>query len=107
MDTIALTGAQKSMLRGHGQRMDASVKVGKDGLTPMIIAEIGRQLRARELVKIRFVGSPRGARAELCKQLSAATGSACVGSVGQTALFFIPFADPAAESMLGARLEAS
>jgi RNA-binding protein len=89
MDKIALTGSQKSYLRGLGQRMEPSVKVGKDGLTPAILAEVRRQLEAHELVKLRFVGSPRDERSAMSLKLSEATGSLLVGSVGQTALFFI------------------
>jgi len=103
MDTIALTGAQKSRLRGLGQRMDPSVRVGKEGLTPAMLAEMRRQLSKSELVKLRFAGSPRDVRAALCLQLSESTGSVCVGSVGQTgqtALFYTPKAGAPAESLL-------
>jgi RNA-binding protein len=49
-------------------------------------------------VKVRFVGSDRVERAALCLQVAAATGSACVGSVGATALFFVPLPTPAPET---------
>jgi RNA-binding protein len=101
MDKIVLTGAQKSRLRGLGQRMEPSVKVGKDGLTPAIIGEVQRQLGAHELVKLRYVGSPREERAAMSVTLSEATGSAFVGSVGQTALFFTPAPSSARVSLLG------
>jgi len=102
MDKIVLTGAQKSRLRGLGQRMEASVKVGKDGLTTAILAEMKRQLGAHELVKLRYLGSPRDDRAAMSQKLSEATGSAFVGSVGQTALFFTPSASAGKDSLLGA-----
>jgi len=34
MENLSLTGAQKSQLRGLGQTLEATVKVGKEGLTP-------------------------------------------------------------------------
>jgi RNA-binding protein len=101
MDAIVLTGSQKSRLRGIGQRTEPSVRVGKEGMTPAMLAELRRQLAARELVKLRFAGIARDERADLCVKLSEATGSAFVGSVGLTALFFIPFATGAAASLLG------
>jgi RNA-binding protein len=102
MDAITLTGSQKSRLRGIGQRTEPSVRFGKEGMTPAMLSELRRQLAARELVKLRFVGIAREERAELCGKLSEATGSAFVGSVGQTALFFTPLAGGAAGSLLSA-----
>jgi len=95
MEAISLTGAEKSRLRGRGQQIAARVNVGKEGLTPAIIRELRRQLQAQDLVKVRFVGSDRHARASLCPEISRATGSAWVGSVGATALFFLPRAGDA------------
>ena len=85
MEKTALTGAQKSRLRGLGQRMEASIKVGKDGLTPTLLTEIRRQLAAHELVKLRYVGTGRDERAAMSLKLGEETGSHFVGSVGQTA----------------------
>jgi RNA-binding protein YhbY len=42
------------------------------------------------LVKVRFAGGDRSTRAALCPEISRATASAWVGSVGATALFFLP-----------------
>jgi RNA-binding protein len=92
MDKIVLTGSQKSYLRGLGQRMEPSVKVGKDGLTAAILVEVRRQLGAHELIKVRFLGGDRNERSLHCLKLSESTGSAFVGAVGQTALFYTPSA---------------
>jgi RNA-binding protein len=100
MDKIALTGAQKSRLRGLGQRIEASIKIGKEGVTPTIVGELRRQLGAHELVKLRFLGSPRDERATLCIKLSEESGGIFVGSVGQTALFFTPTSKGPADSLL-------
>ena len=100
MDAITLTGSQKSRLRGIGQRTEPSVRVGKEGMTPAMLSELRRQLAARELVKLRFVGIAREERAALCDKLSGATGSTFVGSVGQTALFYAPSASAAAGLLL-------
>ncbi|HZZ19363.1 MAG TPA: YhbY family RNA-binding protein [Opitutaceae bacterium] len=100
MEKTALTGAQKSRLRGLGQRMDASIKIGKDGLTPTILSEVRRQLGAHELVKLRYVGTERDERAAMSAKLSEETGSHFVGSVGQTALFFTPSATAGKASLL-------
>ena len=73
MENLPLTGAQKSKLRGLGQKLDATLKVGKDGLTPTFITELSRALRGHALIKLR--------------------------SVGATALFYKPASDPSKSSL--------
>jgi len=88
MDKAIVTGAEKARLRGIGQRMDATVRLGKGGLTPAFIAELQRQLKAKGLVKLRFAGLDRDERAAECARIARESGSECVGAVGQTALFY-------------------
>ena len=95
MDEPTLTGSQKSHLRGLGQHLEASLKLGKAGLTPAFFEELQRQLRARELVKLRFLGVDRDERATLCVRIAREGQCACVGAVGHTALFYRPNPDPA------------
>lgn len=85
-----MKGAEKARLRGIGQRLDATLKVGKEGLTPSLLVELRRQLAANDLVKIRFLGADRHERSALCTDIEQRTQSVCVGSVGQTALFHTP-----------------
>jgi len=88
MYDFPLTGAQKSFLRGLGQKLDASLKVGKGGLTPEFFAELQKLLRAHELVKLRFLGAERDERPKLCDQIADEGRCVCVGAVGHTALFY-------------------
>jgi RNA-binding protein len=90
MGTILLSGSRKSELRGAGQRLEATIKIGREGLAQAGVAELRRQLASRELVKVRFVGSDRDERAVLCQRVAEETGSAMVGAVGHTALFYAP-----------------
>ena len=90
MEKPILTGAQKATLRGAGQRLDATVRLGKGGLTPAFAAELQRQLKANGLVKLRFAGLDREERAALCLRIARESGCECVGAVGQTALFHRP-----------------
>ncbi len=88
MYDFPLTGAQKTYLRGLGQRLDPALKVGKAGLGPQFFKELQQLLNAHELVKIRFLGAERDARATLCEQIADEGRCVCVGAVGHTALFF-------------------
>ena len=88
MYEFPLTGAQKSHLRGLGQKLDAGLKIGKGGLTPQFFAELQKLLRADELVKLRFLGSDRDERAALCEKIADEGRCVLVGVVGHTALFY-------------------
>ena len=86
-----LTGAQRTRLRGLGQTLADGAFVGTDGVSPAFVAELDRLLAARELVKVRLTARPdRRERARLVAAAAAATGSACLGTVGHTALFWRP-----------------
>jgi RNA-binding protein len=95
MDNPNLTGHQKSHLRGLGQQLEASLKLGKTGLTPAFLGELQRHLQTRELVKLRFLGFDRDERASFCERIASEGQCECVGAVGHTALFFRANPDPA------------
>ena len=93
MDLPLLTGAQKTRLRGLGQKLSDSLRIGRQGPTPALYAELNRQLATRELIKARFETSDRDERAALCERMAAETPCLCVGAVGRTALFWRPGPD--------------
>ena len=62
MDEIFLTGAQRSHLRGLGQKLDPALKLGRGGLTPEFLRELRQELQAHELVKLRFLSADRAER---------------------------------------------
>jgi RNA-binding protein len=99
MERPTLTGAQKAHLRGLGQRLEASLKLGKGGLTPAFFEELRRQLGARELVKLRFSGADRDERAAFCARIAGEGPCECVGSVGHIALFYRANPNPALRRM--------
>lgn len=95
MYEFSLTGAQKTFLRGLGQQLEPALKLGKGGLTPAFFTELQRQLRAHELVKLRFLGADRDERATLCTQIADEGRCVLVGAVGHTALFYRQHPEPA------------
>lgn len=96
MYDLPLTGAQRTYLRGLGQTLAPALKVGKGGLAPTFFAELQKQLRAHELIKLRFLGADREERATLCTQIADEGRCLCVGAVGHTALFYRQNPEPAA-----------
>ncbi len=99
MYDFPLSGAQKTHLRGLGQQLDPALKLGKGGLTPAFFTELQKQLRAHELVKLRFLGAEREERAALCTQIADEGRCVCVGAVGHTALFYRQNPEPAERSI--------
>ena len=95
-----LTGAQKTQLRGLGQLLSDSLRIGRQGPTPALFTELNRQLDTRELVKVRFEVADRDERAALCERMATETPCLCVGSVGRTALFYRPHPDAAKRQVL-------
>ena len=88
MYDFPLTSAQRAFLRSRGQTLEATLKVGREGFTPALLLELQRLLRAHELVKLRFVGSDREARATLSTKIADDGRCVLVGAVGHTALFY-------------------
>lgn len=84
-----LTGAQKTKLRGMGQVTKDMLLVGQAGLSPEVLGELRKLLTTHELVKLRFVGADRHQRAALCEDIARMGPCEHVGSVGNTALFFV------------------
>ena len=48
-----LTGKQRRFLRALAHELEPVVQIGQAGVTPGVLAEIGRALETHELVKIR------------------------------------------------------
>lgn len=88
MYDFPLTGAQKRHLRGLGQQLNASLHLGKDGLTANFMTELQTALRHHELVKIRLHGIERSERDALCAKLADEGRCVWIASVGHTALFY-------------------
>mgnify|MGYP003563681666 CR=1 FL=1 len=70
-----ISSKQRSFLRGLAQTTDATVYIGKQGLTENVIKEIEVGLEARELVKVKIqegcLLDPKATASELAEQLGA------------------------------------
>jgi RNA-binding protein len=49
-----LSGRQRSFLRSRAHHLNAVVQIGKQGLSEGIVRQLAEQLRAHELIKVRF-----------------------------------------------------
>lgn len=90
-----LTGKEKRSLRGIGQRLKASVIIGKAGINPSVLEHIDIQFVNNELVKIRLADQHGSQRKQTAAEIAAATNSTCIGITGKTLLLYRP--SPAAD----------
>ena len=84
---VPLSNAQVRDFKARGQRMKATLRVGKDGLTPQFLAAVDHALQHEELIKIKF-DYFKDEKKELAPQLAEKTGSHLVTRVGNVAVLF-------------------
>ena len=83
----ALTSAQRRKLKAIAQRLDASIKIGKNGLTDGFLKEVDDALKRDELVKVRFVEF-KEEKKELAPKIAEQTQSHLVTRVGHVAVYY-------------------
>jgi len=74
-------------LRGKSHGLEATVQIGKEGITGPVIEEIKKQLKKRKLIKVKFLKSA-GERSELAEKIVSVTGAVLVRSVGRVAVLY-------------------
>lgn len=82
-----LSNPQIRKLKALAQRMDASLKIGKHGLSDAFINSLNEELNRHELVKVKFAEF-KEQKKELAPELAARTGSHLVTLLGNVAVLF-------------------
>jgi RNA-binding protein len=82
-----LTNPQIRKLKALAQRMDATLKVGKHGLSDAFLHSLDEELTRHELVKVKFAEF-KEQKKELAPQLAAKTSSELIMLVGNVAVLF-------------------
>jgi RNA-binding protein len=82
-----LNNAQIRKLKGMAQRMEASLKVGKQGLSDGFIKTLNEELSRHELVKVKFAEF-KEQRKELAPQLAERTQSHLVTLLGNVVVLY-------------------
>jgi RNA-binding protein len=86
---VSLTNAHMRVLKAQAQRLKATLKVGKEGLSPQFLAALDDALKHRELVKVKF-DDFKEQKKELAPQLAEKSGSRLVTRVGNVVVLFRP-----------------
>jgi len=77
--------------------MDATLRVGKAGLTDGWLRSMEDELSTHQLVKIRFA-ELKEERKQLAPEIATRTGSELIALVGNVAVFYRAKASPAVEA---------
>jgi putative YhbY family RNA-binding protein len=94
----SLSPTERRALRARAHSLHPVVAIGQGGLTPTVIAEIDRSLKAHELIKVRVFGAERSERAALLTQICEALDGAPVQHIGNILVLYREKPDePAAE----------
>ena len=100
---IELSGKQKSLLRGLGQKLTHLATVGKAGVSPELADNLGRLLKVHELIKVRIPAGDSAARDKTAHDLADASASAMVGLIGRVVLLYKP--NPELEESLARKVD--
>jgi RNA-binding protein len=84
---VNLTNAQLRTLKAQAQRLKATLKVGKEGLSPQFLSALDDALKHHELVKVKF-DDFKEQKKELSPQLAEKTGSHLVTRVGNVVVLY-------------------
>jgi len=84
---VSLTNAQIRLLKAQAQKLKATLKVGKEGLSPKFIAALDEAFKHHELVKVKFDGFKEQKKG-LAPQLAEKSGSNLVTRVGNVVVLY-------------------
>jgi RNA-binding protein len=89
-----LTNGQIRAFKAQAQRMKATLKIGKEGLSPQFLAALDEALKHHELVKVKF-DEFKEQKKELTPQLAEKTASHLITRLGNVVVLYRP--KPAAQ----------
>jgi len=84
---LPLTNAQVRDLKAQAQRLKATLKVGKEGLSPQFLAALDDALNHHELIKVKF-DEFKEQKKELAPQLAEKSRSHLVTRVGNVVVLY-------------------
>jgi putative YhbY family RNA-binding protein len=83
-----LTSQQRRALRARAHKLAPVVMIGDRGLTPAVLAEIGRALDAHELIKVKVASDEREQREAWMQAACETLGAAPVQHIGKILVLF-------------------
>jgi RNA-binding protein len=84
---VSLTNTQLRAFKAQAQRLKATLKIGKEGVSTGFLAALDEALKHHELVKVKFDGC-KEQKKELSPQLAEKSGSQLVIRVGNVVVLY-------------------
>lgn len=81
-NTIELSPTQRRALRADAHHLNPVVSISQKGITPGVLNEIDRCLKAHELIKVRLYGIEKESRPALIAEICSTLGCAEVQHIG-------------------------
>jgi RNA-binding protein len=88
----SLSNTQIRALKAKAQRLKATLKIGREGLSPQFLAALDEVLKHHQLVKVKF-DEFKEQKKELAPQLAEKSGSHLVTRVGNVVVLYRPKPD--------------
>ena len=95
-----ITGKQRSELKKIAQDIKPAAMIGKDGLTPAVIAAIDDHLAAHELVKVQLQDGAVLDPKETANAVADELGADFVQAIGRRFILYRQAADPARRKII-------
>lgn len=89
----ALSSSQKRWLRGRAHGLKPLVRIGKNGLSEGVVAEVDAALANHELIKVHSPGTREDKQAT-ARHLEEALSAAVVGLIGNVLILYRRQPDP-------------
>ena len=86
---VPLANAQIRKLKAQAQRLKATLKIGKEGLSPQFLAALDLELDRHQVVKVKF-DEFKDQKKQLAPQLAERSSSHLVTRVGNVVVLYRP-----------------
>jgi RNA-binding protein len=93
-----LSPARRRELKTRAHVLDPVVLIGGEGLSPSVLAEIDRGLKAHKLIKVRVNGADRPGREAILGEICRRSGAQPVQHIGKVLVLFRENPEPSPSS---------
>ena len=83
-----MTSKERANWRSKANKLDATMQIGKQGVTPETVTALDEMLEARELVKLTVLPTCNSSPAEAAEMLSGRTRSKVVQVIGKKIVLY-------------------
>ena len=87
---LEITSKQRARLRSMANNYDTIFQIGKDGISPETVHQVGNALEARELIKLRVLDTAPHTSREAAEIIAERTDAAVVSVVGSRFVLYRP-----------------